>query len=165
MHYDHRARNNPYIQTHRQRKANLQMYILWSRQVTVYFSVLCAIIYKVAIIRELSKRWNMEQYVIKGGRPLEGEVTIAGAKNAALGILAAAVMTDQEVTIRTERQRYKSPSSGHSGYRRKGPLHRRAHGCYMWWNHQSEYRSLCRRRIYQKDQSILLSARRTAWQI
>ena len=41
----------------------------------------------------------MEQYVIKGGRPLEGEVTIAGAKNAALGILAAAVMTEQEVTI------------------------------------------------------------------
>lgn len=41
----------------------------------------------------------MEQYVIKGGIPLEGEVTIAGAKNAALGILAAAVMTDQEVTI------------------------------------------------------------------
>lgn len=35
----------------------------------------------------------------QGGRPLEGEVTIAGAKNAALGILAAAVMTDQEVTI------------------------------------------------------------------
>ena len=41
----------------------------------------------------------MEPYVIKGGRHLEGEVTIAGAKNAALGILAAAVMTDQEVTI------------------------------------------------------------------
>lgn len=41
----------------------------------------------------------MEQYVIKGGIPLEGEVTIAGAKNAALGILAAAVMTDQEVII------------------------------------------------------------------
>ena len=36
---------------------------------------------------------------IKGGQPLEGEVTIAGAKNAALGILAAAVMTDQEVII------------------------------------------------------------------
>ena len=41
----------------------------------------------------------MEQYVIKGGIPLEGEVVIAGAKNAALGILAAAVMTDQEVQI------------------------------------------------------------------
>ncbi|MDE5966271.1 MAG: UDP-N-acetylglucosamine 1-carboxyvinyltransferase [Lachnospiraceae bacterium] len=41
----------------------------------------------------------MEQYVIKGGTPLHGEVTIAGAKNAALGILAAAVMTDDEVII------------------------------------------------------------------
>ena len=35
----------------------------------------------------------MEQYVIRGGNPLEGEVVIAGAKNAALGILAAAVRT------------------------------------------------------------------------
>ncbi len=41
----------------------------------------------------------MEQYVIKGGNPLVGEVSIAGAKNAALGILAAAVMTDEEVVI------------------------------------------------------------------
>ncbi len=40
-----------------------------------------------------------EQYVIRGGKPLEGEVVIAGAKNAALGILAAAVMTDEKVTI------------------------------------------------------------------
>lgn len=39
------------------------------------------------------------QYIIKGGVPLEGEVTISGAKNAALGILAAAVMTDETVTI------------------------------------------------------------------
>lgn len=36
----------------------------------------------------------MEQYLIKGGKPLKGEVIIGGAKNAALGILAAAVMTD-----------------------------------------------------------------------
>ena len=35
----------------------------------------------------------MEQYVIKGGVPLNGEVSIGGAKNAALGILAAAIMT------------------------------------------------------------------------
>lgn len=41
----------------------------------------------------------MEQYVIKGGNPLVGEVEIGGAKNAALGILAAAVMTDETVTI------------------------------------------------------------------
>lgn len=41
----------------------------------------------------------MEKYVIKGGRVLEGEVNIAGAKNAALGILAAAVLTDEECII------------------------------------------------------------------
>ena len=41
----------------------------------------------------------MEQYIIKGGNPLVGEVSIAGAKNAALGILAAAIMTDEVVTI------------------------------------------------------------------
>lgn len=41
----------------------------------------------------------MEQYIIKGGNPLVGEVVIGGAKNAALGILAAAVMTDGECHI------------------------------------------------------------------
>ena len=41
----------------------------------------------------------MEQYVVKGGVPLCGEVSIGGAKNAALGILAAAIMTDETVTI------------------------------------------------------------------
>lgn len=41
----------------------------------------------------------MEQYIIKGGNPLYGEVEIGGAKNAALAILAAAIMTDETVTI------------------------------------------------------------------
>ena len=41
----------------------------------------------------------MEQYIIKGGNPLVGEVEIGGAKNAALAILAAAIMTDVTVTI------------------------------------------------------------------
>ena len=41
----------------------------------------------------------MEQYIIKGGNPLVGEVEISGAKNAALGILAAAIMTDDTVLI------------------------------------------------------------------
>ena len=41
----------------------------------------------------------MEQYIIKGGNPLVGEVTISGAKNAALGILAAAIMTDEDVVV------------------------------------------------------------------
>ena len=41
----------------------------------------------------------MDQYIIKGGKALAGEVCINGAKNAALGILAASVMTDDFVTI------------------------------------------------------------------
>ena len=41
----------------------------------------------------------MEQYVIKGGNPLVGEVVIGGAKNAALGILAASIMTDGRCLI------------------------------------------------------------------
>ena len=41
----------------------------------------------------------MEQYAIKGGNPLVGEVEIGGAKNAALAILAAAAMTDETVVI------------------------------------------------------------------
>lgn len=41
----------------------------------------------------------MDQYVIKGKNELHGEVEIGGAKNAALAILAAAIMTDETVTI------------------------------------------------------------------
>ncbi len=41
----------------------------------------------------------MDKYMIRGGVPLIGEVVIGGAKNAALGILAAAIMTDDPVRI------------------------------------------------------------------
>ena len=41
----------------------------------------------------------MEQYAMKGGVPLVGEVEIGGAKNAALAILAAAIMTDETVLV------------------------------------------------------------------
>jgi len=41
----------------------------------------------------------MEQYIIKGGHPLVGEVEISGAKNAALAILVAAIMTDETVVV------------------------------------------------------------------
>ena len=41
----------------------------------------------------------MEQYAIKGGNPLVGDVEIGGAKNAALPILAASIMTDETVYI------------------------------------------------------------------
>lgn len=42
----------------------------------------------------------MEQFVIRGGRPLSGEVTVSGAKNAAVGLLAASIMADEDVIIR-----------------------------------------------------------------
>lgn len=41
----------------------------------------------------------MNQFIMKGGNPLVGDVVISGAKNAALGILAAAIMTDDDVII------------------------------------------------------------------
>lgn len=41
----------------------------------------------------------MEQYAIRGGNPLVGDVEIGGAKNAALPILAATIMTDETVYI------------------------------------------------------------------
>ncbi|MBQ4232371.1 MAG: UDP-N-acetylglucosamine 1-carboxyvinyltransferase [Lachnospiraceae bacterium] len=41
----------------------------------------------------------MERFVMKGGRPLNGEVVIGGAKNASLGVLAAAVMADEPCLI------------------------------------------------------------------
>ncbi len=41
----------------------------------------------------------MERYIVKGGTPLNGEVEVGGAKNAALGLIAASIMTDEDVTI------------------------------------------------------------------
>jgi UDP-N-acetylglucosamine 1-carboxyvinyltransferase len=41
----------------------------------------------------------MDKYVIKGGTPLVGEVEIGGAKNAALAILTAAIMTNEPVLV------------------------------------------------------------------
>lgn len=41
----------------------------------------------------------MEYYLVEGGCPLTGEVEIAGAKNAALAIIAASIMTNETVTI------------------------------------------------------------------
>jgi UDP-N-acetylglucosamine 1-carboxyvinyltransferase len=44
-------------------------------------------------------RLDMDFYSIRGGNPLSGEVEIAGAKNAALPILAASIMTNETVTV------------------------------------------------------------------
>ena len=40
-----------------------------------------------------------EVFIMRGGNPLRGEVTIGGAKNAALGIVAGALLTEDKVTI------------------------------------------------------------------
>ena len=42
----------------------------------------------------------MDSFLIKGGAPLEGEVTISGAKNAALPILAATLLTNEPCVLR-----------------------------------------------------------------
>jgi UDP-N-acetylglucosamine 1-carboxyvinyltransferase len=41
----------------------------------------------------------MEKFIIKGGVPLSGELTVAGNKNAALPILAACLLTEEEVVL------------------------------------------------------------------
>jgi UDP-N-acetylglucosamine 1-carboxyvinyltransferase len=43
---------------------------------------------------------TMEQFVIEGGQPLDGEVTPSGNKNAALPLMAACLLTDQSITLR-----------------------------------------------------------------
>lgn len=41
----------------------------------------------------------LEKFVIKGGQPLKGEVTVSGAKNAVVAILCAVLLVDGEVTL------------------------------------------------------------------
>jgi len=41
----------------------------------------------------------MERFIIKGGKKLSGEIKVNGAKNAALKVLAACLLTDKEWTI------------------------------------------------------------------
>ena len=42
----------------------------------------------------------MDKFVIKGGTALEGEVPVSGSKNSALPALAAALLTEEPVTLR-----------------------------------------------------------------
>src|SRR6478736_1865265 len=43
---------------------------------------------------------HMDKLVIRGGHPLRGELRISGAKNSALPILAATLLSEQPVTVR-----------------------------------------------------------------
>jgi UDP-N-acetylglucosamine 1-carboxyvinyltransferase len=42
----------------------------------------------------------MDKFLIKGGKPLHGTVSISGAKNSALPVMAAALLTSDNVTVR-----------------------------------------------------------------
>ena len=41
----------------------------------------------------------MEKLLITGGQQLSGEITVSGAKNAALPLLCAGLMTDETLTL------------------------------------------------------------------
>ena len=41
----------------------------------------------------------MEKFIIKGGNPLKGEITVSGAKNSAVALIPAAIMADSPVVI------------------------------------------------------------------
>src|SRR4051794_10481797 len=53
-----------------------------------------------ALRRASGGRAPMEKFVIEGGVPLSGTVTPAGNKNAALPLLAACLLTEEEVVLR-----------------------------------------------------------------
>ena len=40
-------------------------------------------------------RVSLDKYVVTGGKPLKGTVTISGAKNAAIAIIPAAILSDE----------------------------------------------------------------------
>ena len=44
----------------------------------------------------------MDSFVIEGGRPLRGSIRAAGNKNAALPIIAAALLTEEALTLTEE---------------------------------------------------------------
>src|SRR3984957_13178807 len=47
-----------------------------------------------------SRKASMDKFVITGGTDLNGEIAISGSKNSALPALAAALLTDEPVTLR-----------------------------------------------------------------
>ena len=54
----------------------------------------------------------MDKLLIRGGRPLKGEVTISGAKNAALTLIPCALLTEEPLTLRNLPRLAEAMSSG-----------------------------------------------------
>ena len=73
----------------------------------------------------------MESLLIKGGVPLHGEVTISGAKNAVLPIMAATLLTGEPCVIRAraESERREVHGANSRLARRGGEIRRRRHSC------------------------------------
>ena len=42
---------------------------------------------------------DLSRFVIHGGRPLQGEIRASGSKNAVLPMIAAALLTEEEVVL------------------------------------------------------------------
>ena len=55
------------------------------------------------VLRTVARQKALEKLAITGKGPLKGEVRISGAKNAALPILAACLLADDEVTVESLR--------------------------------------------------------------
>ena len=96
---------------------------------------------------------DMEQYAINGGNPLVGEVEIGGAKNAALPILAASLMTDETVLVEN------IPDVRH---RRARGTARQALGENQRFPHP---RSHCGRGFGEENQGVLLLSGRSFGQV
>src|SRR5262249_11479328 len=54
---------------------------------------------KYCCLRAFSPRAPMDKIRIRGGRPLKGTVPISGAKNAALPLMAASLLTEETLTL------------------------------------------------------------------
>src|SRR5208337_3052692 len=59
----------------------------------------CPFRYSVYTIRLGVARLSMDKFVIRGGNPLVGTIRVSGAKNSALPCMAAAILTEDEVTL------------------------------------------------------------------
>ena len=58
----------------------------------------------------------MDRIRLRGGRPLEGEIAISGAKNAALKLMAASLLTDERLTLANVPHLARQLEVPHTGY-------------------------------------------------
>ena len=49
---------------------------------------------QIDVSQETGERCKMDKYVIRGGRPLQGQISISGAKNAAVAIIPAVLLVE-----------------------------------------------------------------------